>query len=153
MLILKNVTAVQLHPAKVQEGVDIAIENDVIVAIGDALTQRYPDASYKEMHGRIVMPGIVCSHNHFYSGLSRGIMANIAPCPDFISTLKNLWWRLDRALDEESLYYSGLICSLEAIKSGCIGYRSPCLSGVYRRVALHIARRIFKSWPARDDLF
>ncbi len=42
MLILKNVTAVQLHPAKVQEGVDIAIENDVIVAIGDALTQRYP---------------------------------------------------------------------------------------------------------------
>lgn len=111
MLILKNVTAVQLHPAKVQEAVDIAIENDVIVAIGDALTQRYPDASYKEMHGRIVMPGIVCSHNHFYSGLSRGIMANIAPCPDFISTLKNLWWRLDRALDEESLYYSGLICS------------------------------------------
>ena len=38
MLILKNVTAVQLHTAKVQEGVDIAIENDVIVAIGDALT-------------------------------------------------------------------------------------------------------------------
>ena len=36
MLILKNVTAVQLHPAKVQEGVDIAIENDVIVAIEDA---------------------------------------------------------------------------------------------------------------------
>lgn len=34
-----------------------------------------------------------------------------------------------------------------------IGYRSPCLSGVYRRVALHIAQRIFKSWPARDDLF
>ncbi len=32
---------------------------------------------------------------------------------------ENLWWRLDRALDEESLYYSGLICSLEAIRSGC----------------------------------
>lgn len=56
MLILKNVTAVQLHPAKVQEGVDIAIENDVIIAIGNALTHRYPEASYKEMHGRIVMP-------------------------------------------------------------------------------------------------
>ncbi len=36
MLILKNVTAVQLHPAKVQEGVDIAIENDVIIAIHTA---------------------------------------------------------------------------------------------------------------------
>ncbi|UCQ11660.1 putative aminohydrolase SsnA [Edwardsiella tarda] len=119
MLILKNVTAVQFEPAQVREGVDIAIDGAEIRAIGDNLHAQFPDAQVKEMHGRLVMPGIVCAHNHFYSGLSRGIMANIAPCPDFISTLKNLWWRLDRALDEESLYYSGLICSLEAIKSGC----------------------------------
>lgn len=83
MLILKNVTAVQLHPAKVQEGVDIAIENDVIVAIDDALTQRYPDASYKEMHGRIVMPGIVCSHNHFYSGAVPRNYGKHRPLPGF----------------------------------------------------------------------
>ncbi|ADO49041.1 putative aminohydrolase SsnA [[Enterobacter] lignolyticus] len=119
MLILKNVTAVQLYPANVAENVDIAIEGDEIRDVGPALSQRYPQARVKEMHGRLVMPGIVCSHNHFYSGLSRGIQANIAPCPDFISTLKNLWWRLDRALDEESLYYSGLICAMEAIRSGC----------------------------------
>ncbi|ATI64518.1 putative aminohydrolase SsnA [Edwardsiella tarda] len=119
MLILKNVTAVQFEPAQVREGVDIAIDGAEIRTIGDNLHAQFPDAQVKEMHGRLVMPGIVCAHNHFYSGLSRGIMANIAPCPDFISTLKNLWWRLDRALDEESLYYSGLICSLEAIKSGC----------------------------------
>ncbi|EFB2836904.1 putative aminohydrolase SsnA [Escherichia coli] len=143
MLILKNVTAVQLHPAKVQEGVDIAIENDVIIAIGNALTHRYPEASYKEMHGRIVMPGIVCSHNHFYSGLSRGIMANIAPCPDFISTLKNLWWRLDRALDEESLYYSGLICSLEAIKSGCTSVIDHHASPAYIGGSLSTLRNAF----------
>ncbi|KFB98766.1 SsnA family protein [Trabulsiella guamensis ATCC 49490] len=119
MLILKNVTAAQLYPAMVMENVDIAIEGDILHDIGPGLSQRYPQAQVKEMHGRLVMPGIVCSHNHFYSGLSRGIQANIAPCPDFISTLKNLWWKLDRALDEESLYYSGLVCSIEAIRSGC----------------------------------
>lgn len=119
MLILKNVTAAQLYPAMVMENVDIAIEGDILHDIGPGLSQRYPQAQIKEMHGRLVMPGIVCSHNHFYSGLSRGIQANIAPCPDFISTLKNLWWKLDRALDEESLYYSGLVCSIEAIRSGC----------------------------------
>lgn len=119
MLILKNATIVEFEPAAIREGVDIAIDGDKIVATGSGLSSRYPGSETKEMHGRLVMPGIVCSHNHFYSGLSRGIMANIAPSPDFISTLKNLWWRLDRALDEESLYYSGLICSLEAIKSGC----------------------------------
>ena len=109
ILILKNATAAQIYPAKVWENVDIAIENDKILAVGPGLCQR----------GQLVMPGMVCSHNHFYSGLSRGIQANIAPSPDFISTLKNLWWRLDRALDEESLYYSGLICAMEAVRSGC----------------------------------
>lgn len=119
ILILKNATGVQLHPAKVWENVDIVIENDEIIDVGPALAARYPQAKSKEMNGRIVMPGMVCAHNHFYSGLSRGIQATIPPCPDFISTLKNLWWRLDRALDEESLYYSGLICALEAVRSGC----------------------------------
>ena len=119
MFILKNVTAVQLEPAVLREGVDIAIEGSLIQEIGPDLCAKFPQAQYREMGGKLVMPGIVCAHNHFYSGLARGIMATIPPCPDFISTLKNLWWRLDRALDEESLYYSGLICSLEAIKSGC----------------------------------
>lgn len=118
-LLLKNATIAQLYPAMVQENVDIVIENTDIVAVGNDLCHQYPQAKIKEMHGKLVMPGMVCSHNHFYSGLSRGIQANIAPSPDFISTLKNLWWRLDRALDEESLYYSGLICAMEAIGSGC----------------------------------
>lgn len=143
MLILKNVTAVQLHPAKVMENVDIAIDGDEILAVGPALTQRYPQASFKEMHGRVVMPGIVCSHNHFYSGLSRGIQAKIAPCPDFISTLKNLWWRLDRALDEESLYYSALICSLEAIKSGCSAVIDHHASPAYIAGSLDTLRSAF----------
>lgn len=67
---------------------DIAIEGSLIKAVGPNLRALYPQANYREMGGKLVMPGIVCAHNHFYSGLSRGIMANIAPCPDFISTLK-----------------------------------------------------------------
>lgn len=119
ILILQNATAAQLYPAKVWQHIDIAIEGDTILDIGADLSQRYPQAQVRDLHGQLVMPGMVCAHNHFYSGLSRGIQAKIAPSPDFISTLKNLWWRLDRALDEESLYYSGLICAIEAVRSGC----------------------------------
>jgi len=119
MIILTNATAVQFEPSLVKQGVDIAINKGLIKEVGSNLAAKYPEADKHDMRGQIVMPGIVCSHNHFYSGLARGIMADIKPSPDFISTLENLWWRLDRALDEESLYYSGLICSLEAIKSGC----------------------------------
>jgi putative selenium metabolism protein SsnA len=119
MLILKNLTALQLEPATLLGDVQIAIDGTRILEVGAGLAVNYPQAQVLDLKGKLVMPGIVCAHNHFYSGLARGIMANIKPCPDFISTLKNLWWRLDRALDEQSLYYSGLICSLEAIKSGC----------------------------------
>ncbi|HEY3985797.1 putative aminohydrolase SsnA [Cedecea sp.] len=143
ILILKNVTAAQLHPAKVWQNVDIAIENDVILDMGSSLSQRYPQAQTKEMYGRLIMPGMVCSHNHFYSGLSRGIQANIAPCPDFISTLKNLWWRLDRALDEESLYYSGLICALEAVRSGCTSVIDHHASPGYIAGSLSQLRKAF----------
>ena len=65
------------------------------------------------------MPGLVCSHDHFYSGLSRGIMARIASSTDFVSTLQNLWWRLDKALDADALQSSGMVCALEAVKAGC----------------------------------
>ncbi|MBP9907474.1 MAG: putative aminohydrolase SsnA [Rhodoferax sp.] len=119
MLILKNLTALQFEPATLLGDVQIAIDGTQIREVGAGLAAKYPQAQVLDLKGKLVMPGIVCAHNHFYSGLARGIMANIKPCPDFISTLKNLWWRLDRALDEESVYYSGLICSLEAIKSGC----------------------------------
>ena len=143
MLILQNVTAVQFEPALVQGGVDIAIEGSLIREVGAALAPKYPQALVKPMHGRLVMPGIVCSHNHFYSGLARGILARIKPCPDFISTLKNLWWRLDRALDEESLYYSGLVCSLEAIQSGCTAVIDHHASPNYIAGSLNTLRRGF----------
>ncbi|MCT4713341.1 putative aminohydrolase SsnA [Enterobacteriaceae bacterium H11S18] len=143
MLILINATAVQFSPASVQEGIDIAIDGERIVEVGRSLSAKYPEATRKDMHGRIVMPGLVCAHNHFYSGLSRGILASIAPCPDFISTLKNLWWRLDRALDEESLYYSGLICSLEAIRHGCTAVIDHHASPGYIAGSLNILRKGF----------
>ena len=143
MLILKNVTAIQFEPARVQFGVDIAIDGPLIKDVGAGLTAKYPQAQVREMDGKLVMPGIVCAHNHFYSGLARGIMANIKPCPDFVSTLRNLWWRLDRALDEESLYYSGLICSLEAIKSGCTAVIDHHASPNYIAGSLNTLRQGF----------
>jgi putative selenium metabolism protein SsnA len=143
MLILKSVTAVQFEPAQVRSDVDIAVEGSTISEVGTGLAAKYPQAQVREMQGRLAMPGIVCSHNHFYSGLARGITANIKPCPDFISTLKNLWWRLDRALDEDSLYYSGLICSLEAIKSGCTAVIDHHASPNYVGGSLDTLRRGF----------
>jgi len=118
MLILKNATVVNFQPAEVHSGWDIVIEDDLIAAAGPGAADGLSADEVWDLKGAIVHPGLVCSHNHFYSGLARGIMADIKPTPDFISVLKNLWWRLDRALDRDILKSSGLICCLDAIRNG-----------------------------------
>jgi len=117
MLILKNANVVD---ANGENEVDIVIDGSTIKDTGRGASRKYKESGAEviDLKGRIAMPGFVCSHNHFYSALARGITANIKPSTDFVSVLKNLWWRLDRALDEESIYYSGLAGALDAVKSG-----------------------------------
>jgi putative selenium metabolism protein SsnA len=134
MIVLKNATVVHLHPAEVTRGVDIVIDGTEVHAVGRAAGDGIRAERTIDLAGRIVMPGLVCSHDHFYSGLARGILARIAPGTDFVSTLQNLWWRLDRALDPESLGASGMVCALEAVKAGCTAvvdhHASPsCIDG------------------------
>jgi putative selenium metabolism protein SsnA len=123
MIVLKNAAVAHLDPAEVREGVDVVVRGTEIAAAGPGAAADFagPEDPGREIDctGMLVMPGLVCAHNHFYSGLSRGIMAKIAPSDDFVSTLGNLWWRLDRAMDGEILAASGLLCAIEALKAGC----------------------------------
>jgi cytosine/adenosine deaminase-related metal-dependent hydrolase len=51
-----------------------------------------------------VFPGYVNAHTHLYSGLAPfGMPAPATPPPDFMAILEQVWWRLDRAIDEASL--------------------------------------------------
>jgi putative selenium metabolism protein SsnA len=72
-----------------------------------------------DLAGRVVLPGQINAHNHLYSALARG-MAPIGPRPasDFVGVLETLWWPLDRALDEESVYYSALFGLMESARAG-----------------------------------
>jgi putative selenium metabolism protein SsnA len=119
MILFKDATLVEFDPPRVREGEDVLVDGDLIVEVGRNLSSPEAGAAQRiDASGKLLFPGIVCSHNHYYSGLSRGIMADIGPTPDFVSVLKNLWWRLDRAVDADNLYSAGLVCSLDAIRSG-----------------------------------
>ncbi|HTZ50574.1 MAG TPA: putative aminohydrolase SsnA [Spirochaetia bacterium] len=119
MIVLRNATIVHLHPAEVIPGVEIVIEGSRIHSVGKSAGEALKPSRSIDLAGRLVMPGLVCGHDHFYSGLSRGILARIAPTPDFVSTLQNLWWKLDRALTRETVSLSAQVCALEAVKAGC----------------------------------
>jgi putative selenium metabolism protein SsnA len=68
--------------------------------------------------GKIVLPGFINCHTHFYSTLARGItLAGYSP-RNFKERLESLWWRLDKALTYEDCYWSALVGSVLSLKAG-----------------------------------
>lgn len=63
-------------------------------------------------------PGVVCAHHHLYSSLARGMPAPPQAPHDFRSTLDQIWWRLDAALDLDMIYWSAALGAAEAALSG-----------------------------------
>lgn len=114
--LLKNSVAITLFPRSI-ETVDLRISNGFIVERGKGLLPQ-PGEKVFDLNGKIVLPGMVNAHTHLYSSLSRGMpMPKTAP-KNFIEILKKIWWKLDRALDEETIYYSALVGAIEAVQCG-----------------------------------
>ncbi|MEY3691579.1 MAG: hypothetical protein RJB57_1235 [Actinomycetota bacterium] len=65
-----------------------------------------------------VTHGLVCAHHHLYSALARGMPAPPATPTDFIEVLRNVWWRLDNALDLDIIHWSAALGAAEALLSG-----------------------------------
>ena len=53
----------------------VLIDGNVIKEIGktEDLKTKYPQAEYKDAKGRLVMPGFVNTHMHYYSTFARGM--------------------------------------------------------------------------------
>jgi len=115
-MLLKGATLVRLHPPDLTKG-DLRIEGDTIVARGARLRPRQGEA-VEDVRGRLILPGLVCAHTHGYSALSRGMPAPRALPRSFPEMLARVWWTLDRALDEETIYYSAMVAAIEAVRAG-----------------------------------
>ena len=121
-ILIRNITIMETQPPfTVTENADVVITGSVIEKAGKGAGAGVEAEKVIDGSGRILIPGNVCAHHHYYSGLSRGMLISAGPQTDFIQVLKEWWWRLDRALDEESVYYSSLICSMEAVRQGTTG--------------------------------
>lgn len=76
------------------------------------------DADHMDGHGKLAIPGLVNAHTHLYSSLARGMsVAPFAP-KSFTEILEQLWWKLDKALDPETVRISALVGAMEAARCG-----------------------------------
>jgi putative selenium metabolism protein SsnA len=98
----------------------VRVKGSLITDVGDTgrLTRLYPDEETVDAAGRLIMPGNICAHTHFYGAFARGMAIPGEAPRDFPEILEKLWWRLDRALLELDIKYSALVCLVDAIKHG-----------------------------------
>jgi putative selenium metabolism protein SsnA len=98
----------------------VAWSGDRIVAVGpvEEVRAAHPGAATLDAGGGLVLPGLVNLHHHFYSALARGLDPGV-PMRDFPAILDRLWWRLDRALDPETVRLSALLSAAECVRWGC----------------------------------
>jgi putative selenium metabolism protein SsnA len=98
----------------------VAIENGLLAHVGATaeLRQSYPAAEFLDAQGRVIMPGLINTHMHLYSTFARGMALKDPPPGNFQQILDRLWWRLDKVLTLEDVYYSAMVPLIDCIKNG-----------------------------------
>ncbi|MBI9070690.1 MAG: amidohydrolase family protein [Melioribacteraceae bacterium] len=75
------------------------------------------DSDCYDVQGAVITVPNVNFHDHIYSRLAKGLPLN-GPMDNFQNILKNLWWKLDLALDKDMIVASAHMAAYESILNG-----------------------------------
>ena len=103
---------------RVLENAAVRVGADGAIAIVGETAAAAPSEEVVNAGGRLLMPALINCHTHLYSTLARGIALPGRAPKNFPEILKKLWWRLDRALNAEDVYYSALVGLVDCAKNG-----------------------------------
>lgn len=99
----------------------VVINGNTIVDFGvtSKMKEKYSGSTFDDAQGKLIMPGLINTHGHIYSALARGmIFKDGKVSKNFMQILKNLWWRVDRALDLPEIEASAYTTYIDGIKNG-----------------------------------
>ncbi|MDA8131101.1 MAG: putative aminohydrolase SsnA [Elusimicrobia bacterium] len=117
ILIKNGIIATLGEKNKVLYGHALLIEDGLIKKIAPQKSFRGKYSKVIDASGKLVMPGFINAHMHFYSTFARGL-GKADPSKNFVEILNNLWWRLDKKLTNDDSYYSAVIPLINAIRKG-----------------------------------
>lgn len=120
-MLVTNATLIEWDPRPaIAADTAVCLQDGLIAAIGPTadLVARYPGESRLDAAGMWLLPGLVCAHTHMYGAFARGMTTPGEPPATFPTILRQLWWRLDRALGYDDIRYSALVVCIDAIRHG-----------------------------------
>ena len=105
---------------RVEWNATVVTNGELIAAVGDSaeMKLRFPAAESVDCSGQVILPGFICTHHHFYSTMARGMSIPGEPAANFIQILERLWWKVDRALNEEDILLSAQLPLIDCIRNG-----------------------------------
>lgn len=95
-------------------------EGRSVGVVGETIAESLPTAAlHLDCSGARIQPGGINAHTHLYSGLAALGMPAPEPKPQgFLQILEQIWWRLDRALNAQSLRAAARLYVAEALLAG-----------------------------------
>jgi putative selenium metabolism protein SsnA len=132
----------------------VVVDGENVVAVGSAadMQKRYPQAESVDCSGKVVLPGFICTHHHFYSTMARGMGIPGEPASNFVEILERLWWKVDRALLEEDVTLSAQIPLIECIRNGTTTVIDHHASPGYRDGSLDLIEAAVRQAGIRASL-
>lgn len=98
---------------------DILINDHEIIAIGKNLeTSPEREVQVIDARGKIIYPGLVNTHHHFFQTFVRNLIMIDYPRMKVVDWLREIY-RIFEKIDEEVVYYSSLTAMGDLIKHGC----------------------------------
>ncbi|HCK99188.1 MAG TPA: hypothetical protein DHW42_03670 [Candidatus Marinimicrobia bacterium] len=127
----------------------VYISKGKILAVGDETTvfgqiPRTTDMELYDTGGKVIFPGSINLHHHFYRAFAAGLFISQADS-NYQEFLKNFWWKFDKCLDDEMVQLSTLFSVLQSIRSGVTSifdlHSSPvCVHNILENTASVISR-------------
>lgn len=115
-VLIKNAKIISSAKRVIADGY-VYLKNGFVFDVGSSKkVPRVSEATIIDAGGRVVLPGFINPHMHLYSQFAKGMA--VPRMSSFGEILEKLWWKLDKALNEEDVYFSALLGLIEAIKSG-----------------------------------
>lgn len=96
----------------------VIVSGGRVEKVGKGEAPEVPGARRIDAAGRLLTPGLVNAHAHLYSALARGIPLPGYSPNNFREILEGLWWRLDRALDLDGVYWSAMVGGVGHLRAG-----------------------------------
>ncbi len=132
----------------------VVTDDEVVIAIGNSneILSQFPDGKSVDCSGKIVLPGFICAHHHFYSTMARGMPIPGLPAENFPQILEKLWWKVDRALREEDILLSAQLPLIDCIRNGTTTVIDHHASPSMRDGALDIIEKAVRQSGVRASL-